>query len=61
MNIPKDLLDAYFCKWDEEYHLAFNKELIARGMEPITYEEYFDLLRQEADRDDLMAPNPRIR
>ena len=61
MNIPKDLLDAYFCKWEEEYHLAFNKELIARGMEPITYKEYFSLLQDEASQDDSMAPIPRIR
>ena len=31
MKIPKDLLDAYFCKWEEEYHQAFNKELIQPG------------------------------
>jgi hypothetical protein len=61
MKIPKDLLDAYFCKWEEEYHQAFNKELIELGMEPIAYKDYFSLLQQEAIQDDLIAPSPRIR
>jgi len=61
MKIPKDLLEAYFCKWEEKYFHAFNKELVERGLEPITYKDYFGLLQQEASQDDLMAPRPRIR
>ena len=61
MEIPKDILKDYFCKWEEKYFKEFNQELIERGMNPITFDAYTKLLTDAAKEDDWMAPSPRIR
>lgn len=61
MDIPKELLDSFSCKWEEKYFHEFNQELVGRGIEPITYEAYYALLQQEAVQDDSLAQSPRVR
>lgn len=61
MDIPKDLLAAYFCKWEQKHFEEFNIELVKGGMNPITFDEYTKLLTDIAKEDDWLAPTPRIR
>lgn len=61
MTVPKYLLESYFCKWEEQHHQDFNKELVKGGMNPISFDEYTQLLTEIAKEDDWMAPTPRIR
>lgn len=63
MDIPKDILEAYFCKWEQKHFDEFNKELIGRGLKPVTYERYSELLSKMVDDDEWMIQYqpPRIR
>ena len=61
MEIPKDILDDYFCKWEEKYYQEFNQKLVERGLSPVTFDEYTKLLTDAAKEDDWMATSPRIR
>lgn len=63
MDIPKDILEAYFCKWEQKHFDEFNKELIGHGLKPVTYERYTELLSKMADDDEWMIQYqpPRIR
>ena len=63
MEIPKDLLESYFCKLEQKHFEEFNRELIGRGLKPVTYERYSELLAQLSDDDEWMVQYwpPRIR
>jgi len=63
MEIPKKLLESYFCKWEKQYFDEFNQKLAELNIEPITFEAYTKLLTEMGDDDEWMTPYlpPRIR
>ena len=63
MTIPRDILESYFCKYEQKYFEDFNKKISERGIPPVTYEQYFELLKQMSEEDEWMTPYlpPRVR